>query len=316
MSIRDKFGYLDEAVCCKHHPFKSVARRSAGTKSDDTQLTEAMMLSLLRCGGYNLTDIKKAHIEAADGRFGTPVGWGNSTRQAVENMRQGKYVTKITNGAGNGPVIKIAPLAIYCVYRCLDTPHHRFTNSFNHSLLKKCKDVSELTHDDPGCVVAAYCQCRMIIKALQDELPRESISLARMMLEDAIWAEEKVGGKLSDRLAEVFGWTADLGGRNLKAFDIETRVISAKICSEKSSYIYNSYPLVAYCVAKYLPYRNFRHAILETINAGADADSNASMVGAIMGALLALDEIPEQMIKSVKDWSKILANIRHFVRHL
>lgn len=314
--IRDKMGYVDKAVSCKHHPFKSVARRSSGTKSDDTQLTEAMMLSLNRCGGYNLNDIKKAHVEAADGEFGTPVGWGSSTRSSVARMKEGKAVTKNPGGAGNGPVIKIAPLAIHCVYRCLDTPHHRFTNSFNHSLLKKCREISELTHDDAGCVVAAYCQSRMIIRALQDELPKESSTLARMFVEDAVWAQAKVGGQLAERMEEVFGWTALVEETKLRSFDIETSKISAMICTEKSSYIYNSYPLTAYCIAKYLPYRNFRHAVLETVNAGADADSNASMVGAVMGAALGLDAIPESMVKSIKDWSKMLAKIRNFVRHL
>jgi ADP-ribosylglycohydrolase len=295
-----------------------------------------MMTSLTRQGGYNLDDIKKAHVEAADGAYGTPVGWGGSTRTSIDKMREGKRVTMAPEGAGNGPVIKITPLAIYCVYRCLETPHRRFTNSFNLSLLKKCREVSQLTHGDPACIVAAYCQCRMVIRALQDELPKESRSVATMFIEDAQWAEAHIEAKdlhLAQRIEDVLRWEmgfagpsvidgpiqrrmAELNPGHLRSFDIETGRMSSMICTEHSSYIYNSYPLVAYCTAKYLPYRNFRHALLETVNAGADADSNASMVGAIMGAHLGFDGIPEEMVKCTKDWSKVLVRIRHFVRHL
>lgn len=324
--IRDTYGYLDEPVSCKHHKYKNVARRAAGTRSDDSQLTFAMMTSLTRCGGYNLDDIKKSHVEAADGAYGPPVGWGGSTKAAVENMRQGKRVTMIPDGAGNGPPMKITPLAIYCVYRCLQTPHRRFTNSFNLSLLKKCREITRLTHGDPACIVGAYCQCRMVIRALQDELPKESPSIATLFIKDAQWAEEHIEAKslhLAQRMENVLRWKMQfpspetvLNPGILRSFDIETGRISPMICTEHSSYIYNSYPLVAYCAAKYLPYRNFRYALEQTVNAGADADSNASMVGAIVGAHLGFDEIPAEMVKCSKDWTKVVVRIRHFVRNL
>ncbi len=323
--IRDTFGYLDEPATLKHHKYKNVAKRAIGTKSDDSQLSFAMMTSLTRCNGYNLNDIKLSHIEAADGAYGTPVGWGGSTKVSVENMRAGKHVTMAPNGAGNGPVIKITPLAIYCVYRCLQTPHRRFTNSFNLSLLKKCREVSQLTHGDSACIVAAYCQCRMVIRALQDELPKESPSIASLFIKDAQWAEEHLkaeGLHLAKRMEDILRWGISVGlddggepGR-MNAFDIDTGRISSIICTEHSSYIYNSYPLVAYCTAKYLPYRNIRYAIEQTVNAGADADSNASMVGAIVGASVGFDGIPPEMVKCSKDWTKIVVRIKHFVRNL
>jgi ADP-ribosylglycohydrolase len=326
VAIRDKVGYVDEPISCKLHPYKSVARRAAGTRSDDSQLTFAMMDSLNRQGGYNIVDIQKAHVEAFDGAFGPPVGWGGSTKAAIEKMKAGNRVTAIPEGAGNGPVIKIAPLAIYCVYRCLETPHRRFTNSFNLSLLKKCREVSQLTHGDPACIVAAYCQARMIIRALQDELPKESPSIATLFIKDAEWVEQHLDSKdlhFAERLKSVLRWEIRIpvpeGVLNpgmIRSFDLTTGKMSAMICTDHSSYIYNSYPLVAYCVAKYLPYKNFRHALLETVNAGADADSNASMVGAIVGAHLGFDAIPAEMVKCTKDWTKVLVRIRHFVRHL
>jgi ADP-ribosylglycohydrolase len=322
INIRTKVGYVDHPIACSMHPYPQVAKKAAGTISDDSQLTFAMMASLQRQKGYNLLDIKKAHIEAADGAFGPPVGWGGSTKSAVEAMRLGHSATMVAAGAGNGPIIKLAPLAIYCVYRCYNTPHRRFTNSFNASLLCKCREISHLTHGDPGCIVAAYCQCRMLIRALQHELPKESVSIANLFIQDAEWAELKIKSdtKMSDRLKEILQLRSEIivGGQKtqLTAFDLATEKMSVLITTERSSYIYNSYPLVAYCVAKYLPYNNFRHALLETVNAGADADSNASMVGSIIGAHLGFDAIPIDMVKCTAKWDKLLANIRNFIQNL
>lgn len=305
-SIREKFGYLDWYADNKYHPFKNVSRRAAGTKSDDSQLTLALMASIARRVGYDLLDIRKAHVEAADGAFGIPVGWGRTTRHAVENMRNAIVESAIPDGAGNGTVMKIAPLAIYCVYRLAFSEVGRFTNSYNAALLKKCREISELTHGDPACVVACYCQCRMIIRALQDELPKETPTLARMFLEDARYAQEKLQNpacKLAERMEEILAWRFEIApGQFLTAFDLETAKMSVRICTEHSSYIYNSYPLVAYCTAKLLPFKNFEYAINETVNAGADADSNASMVGAIVGADLGFQAIPSHMVKGLKEW--------------
>ena len=319
-SIREKFGYLDWYADNHHHPFKNVARRAAGTKSDDSQLTLALMTSIRRRNGYDLLDIRKAHIEAADGAFGLPVGWGKTTRTAVENMRNSVLEPGIPDGAGNGTVMKIAPLAMYCVYRLAYAEVGRFTNSYNAALLKKCREISQLTHGDPACVVACYCQSRMLIRALQDELPKETPTIARLFLEDARYAEEKLQDPachLAARMDEILSWRIETApGQVLNMFDLETAKVSVRICTEHSSYIYNSYPLVAYCVAKLLPFKNFEYAINETVNAGADADSNASMVGAIVGADVGFPAIPSHMVKGLREWHALWQHVTEFEHSL
>ena len=325
VEIRTVFGYVDFYIKNKNHKWANIGRCAPGTISDDSQLSLAIMNSLARSGGYNLKDIEKSHVEALDGKWGPPVGWGGSTRHATQRIKAGNRPTMEPEGAGNGTCMKIAPLAIYCVYKTISSPHKKFTNSFNASLLKKCREITMMTHGNPMCVVAAYCQSRMIIRAMQDELPKTSKAIAKLFIEDAEYVENYLSGiqwhwhddkRLSQRMLSIFeGYDAN-GQGFVYPLKMNTPDVSCLICTERSSFVYNSYPLVAYCVAKYAPYRNFRHAIVETINAGADADSNASMVGAIMGASLGFHQIPMDLIKNLKKYRLLMQQAKKFEQSL
>lgn len=312
--IKMSFGYVDTFIRNQNHKFSSIAKRSGGTISDDSQLSLAIMSSITREHGYSLLDIKKAHVEALDGKWGTPLGWGRTTREAVEKMKANEVFSVSPDGAGNGTCMKIAPLSIYSVYRTMNTQHGKFTNSFNASLLKKCKEISELTHGHPMCIVAAYCQARMIIRGMQDEMPKTSKMIANLFIDDAEYAETQLSPtwpddkRLSIRLREIL-----LGSyENVPTLSVNTPLISAFICTQQSSFVYNSFPLVAYCVSKYAPFRNFRYAVLETVNSGADADSNGSMVGAIIGAMLGFHEIPTEMVRGLKTHKELFLQARLF----
>lgn len=308
-SIKRKFGYIDWFESNRYHPYQSVAKQQQGSISDDSQLTLAMMDAINN--GYSIENIKQSHIEAYEGKWGDPVGWGKTTVSSIKKIKNNEVDTFIQEGAGNGPVIKIAPFAIYCVYRT----GGKFSDSFNLSLLKKCQEISRITHGDAACVVAAYCHCKMIIRALQDEIPETSHLIAGLFIDDAIFAEKELNNptcKFSDRLQSILLWRQNTPGDDLDIFDLSTAKVSKMICTSQSSYIYNSYPLVAYCCAKYLPYKNFQYIITETVNAGADADSNASMVGSIVGAMLGMDEIPVIFIKGLLDWKVLFENASRF----
>ncbi len=305
--IRETHGFVDDYISNKGHAYKSVARRGPGTFSDDTQLTLALMDSFSRAG-YSLDDLKIAHVEAYEGKWGSPVGWGGTTRKSVQLIKEGQPQTYVEEGAGNGPCMKIAPLSILYVYKCNQTQHGKFTNDYNTSLLKRCCEITRISHGDPRCIVAAYCQARMVIRALQGEIPQFSRQIAKLFLEDAQYAESELEfpegmDLMSNRMAEFL--TPEM-------FDLDTGVVSVKICQAQSSFVMNSYPLVAYCAAKYLPYKNFRHAITQTINAGADADSNGAMVGAIIGAQLGYMGIPLHMVKKLRQWKVVLKEARRF----
>jgi len=305
--IRENHGFIDDYISNKGHAYKSVTRRGPGTVSDDTQLTLALMDSFSRAG-YSIEDLRKAHVEAYEGKWGKPVGWGGTTRKSIQMIKDGQNPSYVEEGAGNGPCMKIAPLSILYVYKCSRSQHGKFTNSYNASLLKRCREITEISHGDPRCVVATYCQARMIVRTLQNEIPEFSRQIAKLFIEDALYAESRLEFPdnmqlISDRLSEFL---------NQDMFDLETGVVSVKICQAQSSFVMNSYPLVAYCACKYLPYKNFQYAVTHTVNAGADADSNGAMVGAMMGSYLGYTGIPLQLVKGMKQWKMVLREARKF----
>lgn len=313
-AIKTKFGYVDRYISNKEHKFTSVAKCSPGTISDDSQLTLALIDAIANGKGYDLNRIAASHVEAWEGKWGKPIGWGNSTKDAVSKIKNRQYPTYAPDGGGNGPVMKISPLAIYCVYKTLGTPRGRFTNSFNAALLKKCKELSMLTHGYPMCIVAAYCQCRMIIRALQQELTGlDSLAIGRLFIDDAKYAEGRLNVTWPDKKMLSSRLNLILDDQHLRQ---TTGSVSEELCTSQGSFIWNSYPLVAYCFAKYAPYRNFRHAIVETINAGADADSNGAMVGAMIGALLGLHAIPMDMLRGLKKYSFLRQLVQNFEQAL
>lgn len=304
--IREMFGYVDTYVSNKNHAYKSVAKRGPGTISDDTQLTLALMDSFTR--GYSVEDLAKVHVEAYEGKWGPPVGWGGTTRKSVELIKTCQAQTFVIDGAGNGPCMKIAPLGILYAYKCRQLKAGKFTSAHNASLLKRCGEITRITHGDPRCIVAAYCQARMVIRALQNEIPEFSRQIAALFIEDAKYAESKLQfpdemDLLSRRLSEFL--TNDM-------FLLDTTTVSVRICQNQSSFVMNSYPLVAYCASKYLPFKNFSHAITQTINSGADSDSNGAMVGAIVGGYLGYTGIPYEMVKGLRQWKLVLKEARRF----
>ncbi len=126
--IRLLYGEITELVPPAHHPFFRHADR--GQTSDDTALSLATTEALLREDGFSLTSQRTAHIAAyhnARQMSGTtPMtarGWGKSTIGAVERMIQGVPPLEAgqKDGAGNGVVMKMGPLAVWQVLCEVDT---------------------------------------------------------------------------------------------------------------------------------------------------------------------------------------------------
>lgn len=311
--IQKLFGYIDTYVSNEYQIFANIRKRSPGTLSDDSQLTLAFMDSLIRCKGYNLKDLIMSYIEAYDGKFGRKCGWRDSAALSCEKMKRQEKPFCSQESSDNTVATHISPFALYCVYQTLFTQEKRFTDGFNASLLKKCQALTELYYSDPSCAVATYCQCRMIIRAVQDEIPETFADISQLFIVDAEYAESKIEHikwKLSDAISRL------LDTCNEGFYDYDTRSISKALGEENYSSIKHSYLLVIYCISKYSPYRNFQYAVTETINAGGDSDSNGAMVGAFMGAQLGYHNIPSELVRGLTNYQKLMRFTQNFVQSL
>lgn len=306
--IKSDLGYVNTYINNPNHRFESIRKSHPGTTSDDSQLTLAMAWALSK--RYDIETIKKAHVKAIEGKWGKPLGWGNTTRTAAENIKNKISPSVVKDGAGNGSPMKISPLGIYATYRARRTPAGIYVDAYEASMIDKCHEVTSLTHGNPMCSVAAFCQARMVIRAMQNEIPHSPQDIRTLFISDASKAEKQLSQHvvfpeeiLSERMEDIL---------NDSMLEVHTAEVSKIICTSQSSFVYNSYPLVAYCICKYFGYKNPFYAITETANAGADADSNASMVGAIMGAAFGYKSLPLNIVKETKNLNKISSTIKEF----
>lgn len=310
--ICENFGYVDEYIKNEDHQIEAVRNRAAGTVSDISQLTLALMDSLTRQEGYDFADIQQAHIEAYDKKWGQRTDWDANTLAATRNLKEGKTPTCMLLGETNTPVSKIAPLGIYSVYKIFNMTQKRFTDVFNESLLNKCKEITEITHGNPRCIVAAYCQARMIIRAMQSEIPTEATEIVRVFLSDASYAEEILEmdwseNALSDSIEALLS-SSDIFDRTTFLAMNDIYIDGTTVC--------NSYTFVIYCVAKYLQYKNIRYTLTETANAGGESSDHTSMVGAILGAHMGFHAFATDMLRPLVRYRLFLQEIRKFEQSL
>lgn len=99
----------------------------AGTTSDDTELSVAVAQSLIRADGFDIADQAREHLQVFrrapkrqrdDGSVSVR-GWGRSTTEAMQRLDGGvaPELSGQLDGKGNGVVMKLAPLAYWQAVR-------------------------------------------------------------------------------------------------------------------------------------------------------------------------------------------------------
>lgn len=259
-----------------------------GSTTDDFQLTLALHKSLVRRGWFDITDIALAHVEAYET---STSGWGGSTRNGMKELQE-YFVSKgnkgrspletpaiIENrGSGNGIAMKITPLALM----------HMVWGPIDFDLLGiHCASIGKLTHSDPRAWAAAYALACTLIESehiLKGEFETpQKIELLRKVIECLAPFERRYG---SGKLKRFSSYLKVLLDESLLFGPIENlrnKVGTGCIAVES----------VVFAIALFLrnPF-DFRKAVLEAVNSGNDADTNASMVGALIGSLVGPENIP------------------------
>lgn len=255
--------------------FKSCRNFLPGQWTDDTQLALAVAKSLIRSKGFNLEDQALAHIEAYKE---SARGWGGTTRNAIKEIMNGvrkpnePAKDKPCGGAGNGVAMKIAPLAIFHAIRqdnkffasavsLGQMTHQNFKASFGALLIGEPIIQSICRHSLNNATSPNNLNFRLLCaRETLDEADRKVVNKEKSFRHCLLPSMET---KNTDELRRITGMGFHV---------VDTVCFSLGIC-------------------KMFP-DNFETALIETVNSGGDADSNAAMVGAILGAKLGIDAIP------------------------
>lgn len=270
--------------------------QEAGVPTDDTLLTIAVLRSLVEVGKPDIENIGKHHVEVL--RDHGDGGYGRSTKEAIRRIANGVSATvsgKTSDpklGVGNGVPMKLSPLVAWSYLTLEDD------TSLDQHLL----DLSKMTHwtkmSAEASVVHGYVLWGCLNFAPEEyewdwqELAVPLRSLRNFPAYNELYDTDD---RFTERLAQLAGmsddWTFEQIAEDFKG----------------TCYVYDSLP---YVYAHWLKggWSDDLEQLFNCINYGADrcdSDSNAAMLGSMMGALHG-HKIFDPMIEGLRIYDELM----------
>lgn len=268
-------------------------RYKKGGWTDDTQLTIAVAKALIDANGFDMDAIANQHVVAYND---TVSGWGSTTREAIKKISEGEVWSKagdfagaINRGLGNGVPMKVAPLAAYVALQNVKD----FT--------KICVDFTAMTHQTS----IAVSSCLAHITALVSCLSTDIVNFNTKEFLDKIIAASELG---RGYYPETFKDDITDKIRGLQALYQNPKLLYSDeyLVNEYgggSCYVYNSLPL-SYAFFIRGPFKI--QSMVDVAYIGGDSDTNASLVGGLLGALCGESVFPAHLIDGLDKKEDIL----------
>lgn len=247
----------------------------AGTFSDDTSMTLATMDSITKCKEINYDDMAsrfcnwafKGEYTAADSVFDI----GGTTKKAlIRFLKDSVSATKSglddMNSNGNGSLMRMLPIALYCHYNKLK----------DYEVFDIVKNSSSITHANEVSVLGCYIYVNYLLFLLNGKDKFASYNMIKYL--DYSNFDE-------DTLAYY--------NRLLK-----TNINNLRIDDLKSTgYVVYTLEAVIWII---LNTNSFAESIVGAINLGDDTDTIGAITGSIAGILYGYDDIPKKWLLSLK----------------
>ncbi len=241
-----------------------------GMVSDDTEHTVIVAQSLIESAGDDAL-FERALAKRLKRWFLTlPAGIGMATAKACLKLLLG--VSPKRSGvasAGNGPAMRSAILGLFA--------------DDDQRLIKLVRLTTRITHTDDKAEMGAFAIALAARCAMSGQTtdPREYLSRLKSLLpadgaeEFTALMESAVEGAESNMETTDFVFEMGLGDR-------------------VGGYVYHCVPVVIHCWLTHQ--HDFRSAMETIISCGGDADTNAAMLGGIVGASVGVENIPAEWI--------------------
>ena len=242
-----------------------------GTWSDDTSMMLATICSINENGKIDCNDIAKNFLQwKNDARFtatDTVFDIGNTTKEALNRFEVSKDYKACgscdENSNGNGSLMRMLPIALYCYYKNLDE---------NESYLA-IKNISSITHAHEISILGCYLYCFYVkfllksgdkFKALKD--------LSKISL-----------NQFSSKAKEAYQRIFEDDFSNLKEEEINS-----------TGYIVHSLEASIWCLLKG---NTFKECVLKAVNLGFDTDTIGAITASIASILY--PDIPQEWTDSL-----------------
>lgn len=253
-----------------------------GEWTDDTSMALATAHSLI-LKGFDTKDQLEQYLQwYRKGKFsanGKCVGIGRTTRESLEMFSKNKKKTTAIQKdpllAGNGTIMRIAPIAMYA---------RNLTQVQKYSSLN-----SATTHSNPLCTQSAELFSRMIFIALKGSHTKAEIF---RNIELQCLARPHT---LRQELRTIF---------EKKTYKYNPPYI------ESTGYVIKSLEAALWAFNKS---RSFKHGALLAVNLGGDADTVGALYGQLAGAYYGVNAIPTKWQKQIHNHVEI-KNIANCLR--
>ena len=297
--IAETYGFVNDFLTPDGH--KWFSGQAAGTYTDDTQLSIAVAEGIIE-EPLSMDAQKKHHVAALKE---TTSGWGNTTRNAVRNLANGAHWSKSGiggegSGLGNGVAMKIAPLGAY-LYSV------RSSREELSKGLEFIKELNLMTHRTSISFSAALAQAFGVYYCLRCQTPDD---FNPELFQKSVVKASAVGKQILHETQT----DDDITARFEKLFAEEYD--TARLIEEfggGSCYCYNSVP---FTYGFFLGNPHSIESLYDVVNAGGDTDSNASMLGALLGALHGMSIFPNHLVEGLVEKNRVLDVAERFSEKL
>lgn len=250
----------------------------AGVYSDDTSMTLATMDSIIKQNGIiNYNDIADKFCNWVNNNEYTATNKvfdiGMTTKYALIKYFNNKIDATMCGGTninenGNGSLMRMLPIALYCFYKNIKDDNEIFTLVKNSSSITHAHDISIL-----GC----YIYVRYVISLLETKNKISSYNFIKK-LDYSMFIEE-----------------VNLEYSRIIFSDISTLNIND---INSSGYVVDTLEAVFWII---LNCSSYNESIIGAINLGGDTDTIGAITGSIAGILYGYDNISKRWIIKLKN---------------
>ena len=276
----------------------------AGTWTDDTELSEVMVGALTAAETFDLNTIASEHVKvftAADKKYDNNGKlsisfYGRSTTDSLQRLANGvsPEVSGKKDGTGNGIIMKMAPLAYW--------QHARQTAL--EERYRQYDALTTMTHDGDVARICTRVHGDMLAYLLEGNFNSANFT---SVLFDSVSRHEAVfdqPGVVSGSLSFLSGDTVPTPD-DVKAFYLPR---SVDVTERKFGFSYSFHvpETLAVAYAAFLHGQgDYEKSVYTAVNLGGDADSTASIVGAMVNFAQSGEQRMPADLDKIKDLKRL-----------
>jgi poly(ADP-ribose) glycohydrolase ARH3 len=266
------------------------------TYTDDTQLTLHTAEAIIQGNGFNFNDFIIEYVKWLDD---PPIGAGYGCISSIKKLRYGiPWQEAASNSGGNGTAMRIAPIGL-------------FYNKNIKELINAALKSSLITHTHPAASAGAIIIARAIAYLIDRE-PESGFSVDEFFntiissisgSQETIWQEFI---NILEKLKSNLHLSTEAGLIKFSQVGVKTPFFIEEFLGKAFVHPYTISTVVCSIFIFLKNLHSFKECIYELATAGGDCDTVGAIGGSLSGAYFGLKNIPNDLIKIVKNYKKIL----------